>query len=78
MDGTYTTSVPVFKTGRQGIWERIATSSGTFLTDAATYEYDVDNDQDGIPEGIWLDLDYPVQEDANGNPFVTTLFRHDL
>ncbi|QDV29286.1 hypothetical protein Spb1_11660 [Planctopirus ephydatiae] len=70
MDGTYTTSVPVFKTGRQGIWERIATSSGTFLTDAATYEYDVDNDQDGIPEGIWLDLDYPVQEDANGNPFV--------
>ncbi|MBA4031136.1 MAG: hypothetical protein C0478_09650 [Planctomyces sp.] len=70
MDETYTSSVPTFKTGKQGIWERLTTASGTFLADAATYEYDMDNDLDGVRDGNWIDLDYPVQEDANGIPFV--------
>ncbi len=29
-------------------------------------QYDVDNDKDGIREGVWLDLDYPVQRLADG------------
>lgn len=30
------------------------------------YELDVDNDGDGIREGIWIDTHFPVQEDSNG------------
>lgn len=34
-----------------------------------TIELDVDNDGDGIPEGIWMDLRFPVQQhtDSSGN-----------
>lgn len=35
--------------------------------------YDVDNDNDGIREGVWLDLDYPVQRLADGRMY-TVLF----
>jgi hypothetical protein len=70
MDENYTSSLPQFKAGKQGIWERIAATSPTFATDAATYEYDSDNDLDGVREGIWMDLGYPVQKDADGTPFV--------
>ena len=46
--------------GDQGLWD----NSGT------TYEYDVDNDQDGTFEGIWLDLGYPVQVLLDGRKMV--------
>ncbi|MDG1894263.1 MAG: hypothetical protein P8J37_05070 [Fuerstiella sp.] len=39
--------------GEMGIW------TGSH---PGVYELDVDNDGDGIREGIWLDLHYPVQE----------------
>lgn len=37
--------------------------------DPNTIELDVDNDGDGIPEGIWIDLRFPIQQhtDASGN-----------
>ncbi len=34
------------------------------------YELDVDNDGDLIKEGIWLDLNYPVQETSTGQLYV--------
>jgi hypothetical protein len=34
------------------------------------YELDADNDGDLINEGIWLDLNYPVQETATGKLYV--------
>ena len=43
----------------QGVWNG-----------AVNYEYDVDNDGDGIPEGVWLDLDFPVQETIDGKQYV--------
>lgn len=35
----------------------------------AVYELDVDNDGDGINEGIWLDLAYPIQETSDGKEY---------
>lgn len=50
--------------GEQGIWD-YATNQD------APYEYDVDNDVDGIRDGNWMDLDFPLQEDtATGRLFV--------
>ncbi|HEY2251162.1 MAG TPA: hypothetical protein VGH74_08885, partial [Planctomycetaceae bacterium] len=46
--------------GNQGLWS----NNGT------TYEYDVDNDQDGTREGIWLDLNYPVQVLLDGRKMI--------
>ncbi len=34
------------------------------------YELDADNDGDGINEGIWMDLNYPVQETSTGKLYV--------
>lgn len=34
------------------------------------YELDVDNDGDGIRDGIWLDLHFPVQETSTGQMYV--------
>lgn len=45
----------------QGVWAAVPTS---------TYEFDVDNDGDGVREGVWLDLDFPVQEDITGKQYV--------
>jgi hypothetical protein len=46
--------------GELGIWTG---------SDPNVMELDVDNDGDGVLEGIWMDLDYPVQEmtDTGGN-----------
>lgn len=33
------------------------------------YELDVDNDGDGIKEGIWMDLAYPIQETSDGKEY---------
>lgn len=46
-------------TNDQGVW------SGS-----STYEYDVDNNGDGTREGIWMDLDFPVQESLDGKQYV--------
>ena len=46
-----------------GIW--------TGCPDPAYFELDVDNDGDpnGIREGIWLDLNYPIQEASDGTEY---------
>lgn len=50
--------------GRQGVW------SATNNSGPHPYEYDVDNDGDNIFEGVWLDLDHPVQETPDGKKFI--------
>ncbi len=47
--------------GELGIWTG---------SDPSVYELDSDNDGDGIREGIWLDLHYPVQETSTGQLYV--------
>jgi hypothetical protein len=48
--------------------------SGTNLTDAVArasdLEYDVDNDGDGLYEGVWLDIDFPAQQITDGRFYV--------
>lgn len=34
------------------------------------YHFDIDLDGDGIREAVWMDLDFPAQENANGDLFV--------
>lgn len=38
-------------------------------SDPSTYELDNDNDGDGIREGIWLDLNFPIQESSDGTEY---------
>ena len=45
--------------GELGIWTG---------SDPTVYELDVDNDGDGIREGIWLDLAYPLQQTNEATP----------
>lgn len=49
--------------GEQGVWS----SNGTPVT---AVENDVDNDGDGVAEGIWLDLNYPVQVLPDGRMYI--------
>jgi hypothetical protein len=49
----------------QGLWTPAA-----FPSTNQQHEYDSDNDQDGIPEGIWLDLDFSMLETPAGIKYV--------
>lgn len=68
------TNSPEF--GRLGIWtghgSAAAATAATVSNPAlpATFELDSDNDGDGIREGIWLDLRYPLQETNGGVKYV--------
>ncbi len=46
----------------QGIWQD--------PKEPGAVHFDVDNDGDGIKEGIWLDLDHPVQETPTGQQYI--------
>ena len=39
------------------------------LENAVNGPWDVDNDGDGVPDSIWVDLGYPVMKDASGRQF---------
>lgn len=53
--------------GNQGVWTMTAPPApGTI----PTYEWDIDNDGDGVKEGVYLNLDYAMQTDAAGRKFV--------
>lgn len=53
----------------QGIWDPAATHDGTNNADRRP-EFDVDNDGDGVYEGVWLDLDFPPQEQPDGSLYI--------
>ena len=76
MHTAYPAARPATWTGHQGLWN--ATVAGIPLDD---YQYDSDNDMDGIPEGVWIDTDFPVQEEpGTGRLFVPmySITIHDL
>lgn len=52
-------------TVQQGVWDLTGPPAG-----ALNYAWDVDNDGDGISEGIWMDLDFPMQVLADGRRYV--------
>ncbi len=41
------------------------------LSGGADYQWDVDNDGDGVREGIWIPSGLPVRVDKNGTPYAT-------
>ena len=51
--------------GKLGVW------TGDLPEDALGFELDSDNDGDGIKEGIWMDLQYPIQETTDGRFYAT-------
>lgn len=53
---------------QQGVWD--LTGAVTPPVGSQTYSWDVDNDGDGVKEGIWMDLDYPVQSLSDGRKYV--------
>ena len=56
--------------GRLGIWTGHGSAASAAPGVPATFELDSDNDGDGIREGIWLDLNYPLQETVSGAKYV--------
>ena len=54
----------------QGVWD-LTTNPAMGYT--PLYAWDVDNDGDGVKEGIWMDLDFPVQQSIDGTYF-TAMF----
>ena len=50
----------------QGVWDLTAAPGGSITQ----YQYDVDNTGSGVRDGVWMDLDYPVQELADGRRYV--------
>lgn len=58
--------------GEQGVWSLTSppTAGAALPATADAYEYDVDNDGDGVREGVWLDVDFPLLEDASGMQYV--------
>ena len=56
--GGFTGSNPNFPTN--GIWD------GGVTTNSNGWQWDVDNDGDGIPDSVWIDLGFPVRAAADG------------
>lgn len=52
--------------GEQGVWS--AYSGNT--TVVTNLDYDVDNDKDGVFDGVWLDLDFPAQVLSDGRIYI--------
>jgi hypothetical protein len=73
---TTTSTGAQYTLGRMGPYSKTATPS----TGDDPIEFDYDNDGDGIPESILMDLDYPPQQDASGKTFVPLFLItiHDL
>lgn len=41
------------------------------LTSTEMLQYDVDNDNDGVREGVWIPSGLPIRYDKNGTPYAT-------
>ena len=53
----------------QGVWSRQGLAGAPI-----NYEYDVDNNKDGIPDSIIMDLDFPVQIRSSDNAKYIAMF----
>ncbi len=51
-------------------------SFAAFINSKTGTEYQVDNDNDGSKDSIWMDLGYPVQADQNGTYFKPLVAYH--
>jgi hypothetical protein len=62
--------------GEMGIWSgSFGLDTGFPQSEQFVYEFDVDNDGDGIREGIWMDLDFPpIENPATPGEYVIPLF----
>lgn len=72
---------PVYTQGRMGPYSKIsATPNAAAPNGDDPIEFDYDNDGDGIPESILIDLDFPAQQDSAGKLFVPLFLVtiHDL
>lgn len=47
-------------------WEITGVPGGSIVVGASNPQWDVDNDNDGIGDSIWVDLGFPVQQTADG------------
>lgn len=45
----------------QGVWSQTGSGGPALPPAPIEYQYDSDNDADGFKEGVWIDLDLPVQ-----------------
>jgi hypothetical protein len=54
---------------KQGVWDLTGPPAALPVT-SPTYQWDADPDGDGIKEGIWMDLDFPVQTLSDGRKYV--------
>jgi hypothetical protein len=85
---TVTLNAPGEWTGHQGVWSGPHASDSAYANPSLspTYagspsgitlhdnpQWDADNDGDGIRDGVWMDLDFPVQELPDGTLY-TILF----
>lgn len=68
--GTYPPGTRTLPLGQQGVWSLTSTSPPGYPITGEHYEYDVDNDGDGVWEGVWLDLGLPLRETADGEQYV--------
>lgn len=62
--------VNVASFGRMGVFTGHS-PGGTMSPDSDNFRLDQDNDGDGIFEGIWLDLGYPIREKTDGTLYGT-------
>ena len=84
MDKTYDTTTAtgaVYTLGRMGPYTKVSpTPNAVSPNGDDPIEFDYDNDGDGIPESILIDLDFPPQQDSSGKLFVPLFLVtiHDL
>lgn len=76
MHPAYPAAPPATWTGHQGLWNAQVAGIGV-----DEYQFDSDNDLDGEPEGVWIDTDFPVQEEPGTGRLYVPMYSitiHDL
>ncbi len=72
-DGPVDPSSGTLEPIQNGVWQRTGLAGDPWVPDD-TYNFDVDNDLDGIREGILMDLDFPPQERPSDGKLYVPIF----